>query len=426
MFAVSHNGVLRRLLATVLLLGTLTGGALAQTAAPTAPVPAPSAAGPELPAQINQFGDKAADAMVQKLADHSGRDQWGHTAVIVVLTLVAAFGADRLSRGAWHRFAGRRLSGEQRNRIRLRLGWLRHVLLGGLGTAVGLMAVQSLGVYDVLAVVGSEWGRRILSGVINIILVLALAVVLWEVLRAAIERYLSATDADGNQLQRSGRVRTLLPLVRNAAFFLLVVSVGLIVLSEVGVNIAPLLAGAGVLGIAIGFGSQKLVQDIITGAFVLFEDTIAVGDAVKLGEHVGTVEAISIRAIKIRDGNGALHTVPFGAVTTVINSSRGFNYAAMDIPIAYGVDTDRAAEVIAALGAEMRDEPAWGAMMTEPLEVQGVERFDAASVILRVRIKTTPGDRVTLTREFNRRLKRRFDAAGIRMSSPQAQKVVSD
>ncbi|BAE49115.1 mechanosensitive ion channel domain-containing protein [Paramagnetospirillum magneticum] len=425
MSAVAHNGVLRRLFATVLLLVSLGGGALAQTAAPPAPPPALPAAVPELPGQINAIGDKAADVMVQKMVDHSGRDQWGHTAVIVVLTLAVAFGADRLSRGAWHRFAGRRLSDEQRLRIRQRLGWLRRILLGGLGTAVGLMVVQSLGVYNVLAVVGSEWGRRILSGLINIVLVLALAVVFWEVLRAAIERYLSATDSDGNQLQRSGRVRTLLPLVRNAAFIMLVISVGLIVLSEIGVNIAPLLAGAGVLGIAIGFGSQKLVQDIITGAFVLFEDTMAVGDAVKVGEHVGTVEAISIRAIKIRDGNGALHTVPFGAVSTVVNSSRGFNYAAMDIPVAYEVETDKAAAVITDLGAEMRAEAGWGAMMIDPVEVQGVERFDAASVVLRVRIKTTPGDRVTLIREFNRRLKQRFDAAGIAMSSPQAQKVVS-
>lgn len=421
MSAVAHNGVFARLLATLLLLGALCGPALAQTAAPPPPAPLP-----ELPGQINAIGDKAADVMVQKLADHSGRDQWRHTAVIVVVTLAVAFGADRLSRGAWHRFAGRRLSDEQRQRIRQRLGWLRRILLVGLCGAVGLMTIQSLGVYDVLAVVGSEWGRRILSGVINIILVLALAVVFWEVLRALIERYLSATDADGNQLQRSGRVRTLLPLVRNAAFILLVVTVGLIVLSEIGVNIAPLLAGAGVLGIAIGFGSQKLVQDIITGAFILFEDTVAVGDSVKVGEHVGTVESLSIRALKIRDGNGALHTVPFGAVSTVINSSRGFNYAGIDVPVAYEVDTDRATEIILAVGADMRDEAVWGAMMIDPVEVQGVERFDAASVILRVRIKTTPGDRVTLIREFNRRLKQRFGTAGIAMSSPQVQRVVSD
>jgi small-conductance mechanosensitive channel len=419
MSAVAHNGVFGRLLATLLLLAAFSGAAMAQNAPP--PVQAP-----ELPAQINAIGDKAAQVMVQKLADHSSRDQWQHTATIVTLALVFAFTADRLLRGAWNRFAGRHMSDEQLLRIRRRLLWLRRILLGGVGLAAALMTIQSLGVYDVLAVLGSEWGRRILSGLINVILVLALAVVFWEILRAAIEHHLSATDADGNQLQRSGRVRTLLPLVRNAAFILLVISVGLIVLSEIGVNIAPLLAGAGVLGIAIGFGSQKLVQDIITGAFILFEDTMAVGDTVKVGEHVGTVEAISIRAIRIRDGNGALHTVPFGAVSTVINSSRGFNYAAIDVPVAYEVDTDRATEIILALGTDMRGEATWGAMMVDPAEVQGVERFDASSVVLRVRIKTTPGDRMTLIREFNRRLKQRFDAAGIAMSSPHAQKMVSD
>jgi small-conductance mechanosensitive channel len=416
MSAVAHNGVFGRLLATLLLLLALGGGAYAQSVAPI----------PELPSQINAIGDKAAQVMVQKLADHSSRDQWQHTATIVTLALVFAFTADRLLRGAWNRFAGRHLSDEQLWRIRRRLLWLRGILLGGVGAAAILMTIQSLGLYDILGVLGSEWGRRILSGLINIILVLALSVVFWEILRAAIEHYLSATDADGNQLQRSGRVRTLLPLVRNAAFIILVIFVSLIVLSEIGVNIAPLLAGAGVLGIAIGFGSQKLVQDIITGAFILFEDTIAVGDTVKVGEHVGTVEALSIRAIRIRDGNGSLHTVPFGAVSTVINSSRGFNYAAFDVPVAYEVDTDRATTIILALGAEMREEAAWGAMMVDPAEVQGVERFDVSSVALRVRIKTTPGDRMTLIREFNRRLKRRFDAEGIAMSSPHAQKMVSD
>lgn len=417
MSAVFHYGIARRLLAGLFVLLVLTAPAAAQTAPPPEP---------ELPGQINALGDKAADVMVQKLADHSGRDRLPQTAAAMAAALIAGFVADRLARQIWHRLARRRLSEEARARIHRRLGWLRRVVLGGLITAAALIAVQVSGLFDVLAVVGSEWGRRILSAVINIIIVLGLAVVFWEVIRAAIERYLSAVDSEGNQLQRSGRVRTLLPLVRNAAFFLVTVTVGLIVLSELGINIAPLLAGAGVLGIAVGFGSQKLVQDIITGAFILFEDTIAVGDTVKVGEHAGTVESLSVRAIKIRDGNGALHTVPFGAVSTVINSSRGFNYAAFDVPVAYEVDTDRAGAEITALSDEMRSEDKWGKMMLDPVEVQGIERFDAASVILRVRIKTSPGDRLTLIREFNRRLKHRFDAAGIAMSSPQAQKVVGD
>jgi moderate conductance mechanosensitive channel len=386
------------------------------------PAPAPElSAVAELPAQINAFGDKAAQAMVQKLADHSDRDQWQHSAAVLLVTLAIVFAADRLSRGAWHRFAGQRLTTEQRHRIRRRLAWVRKILLGGLLGGAGLAAIQLTGLFDVLALLGSEWGRRLLSGLINIILVLAVAVLFWEVLRAVIEHYLLATDADGNQLQRSGRVRTLLPLVRNAAFIMLVLAVGLIVLSELGINVAPVLAGAGVIGIAVGFGSQKLVQDIITGAFILFEDTIAVGDVVKLGEHAGTVEAISIRAIRLRDAQGALHTVPFGAVSTVINSSRGFNYAVFDVDFAYGEDTDRVADELKAIGAEMQADERWAAAMLEPLEVLGVERFAASSVVLRARVKVIPGERFAYQREFNTRLKKHFDAAGIEIPFQQVQ-----
>ncbi|CAA7613178.1 putative Mechanosensitive ion channel protein [Candidatus Terasakiella magnetica] len=297
---------------------------------------------------------------------------------------------------------------------------LHVVLRGTVAVVTALTLAQAWGL-DGLGLLATESGRRAVSSLISIAVVLLSAMVVWEVLHGAIERYLSATDADGNHLQRSGRAKTLLPLVRNAVFVLLAVMVTLIVLSELGVNIAPLLAGAGVLGIAIGFGSQKLVQDIITGAFILFEDTIAVGDSVKVGEHAGTVEAISIRAIRIRDGNGALHTVPFSAVTTVVNATKGFNFAVFDIGIAYDQDTDQVAALLAELGEELRADPIWSALMVEPLEVLGVERFDPSSVVMRARVKTTAGDRMPLTREFNRRLKQRFDAVGISMPFPQTQ-----
>ncbi len=299
------------------------------------------------------------------------------------------------------------------------------VVLATLISAVSPAAAEDAAT-GAAGLVWAEWLRHALSAAASIAMVLSAALVAWTLLHRSIERYLTATDADGNQVQRSGRARTLLPLVRNAALVALVVMVGLIVLSELGINIAPLLAGAGVLGIAIGFGSQKLVQDVITGAFILFEDTIAVGDAVKLGEHAGTVEAISIRAIRLRDGNGALHTVPFSAVTTVINSSRGFNYAVFDIGVGYGEDIDRVAAVLAELGGELRADAHWGAMMVEAIEVPGIERFDPSAVVMRARIKTTPGDRQALTCEFNRRLKQRFDALGIEMPLPQTRVWIGD
>ncbi|CAA7627406.1 mechanosensitive ion channel family protein [Magnetospirillum sp. SS-4] len=311
-------------------------------------------------------------------------------------------------------------AGEDSVRVNRYLPMLHRVLRVLIGLT-GLLALAQLWGFDPLALLNSEVGRRLASSLVTIAVVVVAALVGWHLLHGAIERYLTATDSDGNLRQRSGRARTLLPLVRNAAFMVMVVIVGLIVLSELGVNIAPLLAGAGVLGIAIGFGSQKLVQDMITGAFILFEDTIAVGDVVKVGEHAGLVEDISIRAIRLRDLNGALHTVPFGAVTTVVNMTKTFSYAVFDIGIAYSQDTDAVAALLVDLGAELQADEVWGKSIVEPIEVMGVDRFDPSSVVIRARIKTVPLERWSLSREFNRRLKQRFDTAGIEIPFPQTQ-----
>jgi moderate conductance mechanosensitive channel len=294
-----------------------------------------------------------------------------------------------------------------------------HVVLRGTVMVVTVLALAQAWGVDTLSLLSSETGRRVLSSAISIATVLIVALVAWESVHGGIERYLTSTDFEGNPVKRSSRARTLLPLARNALFLMLVTLVTLIVLSELGVNIAPLLAGAGVVGIAIGFGSQKLVQDIITGAFILFEDTIAVGDAVKLGEHAGAVEAISIRAIRLRDAQGSVHTVPFSAVTTVVNMTKGFSYAVFDVGVAYRQDTDAVGAVLSSIGDEMRADPKWSAAIAEPLEVLGVERFDASAVVIRARLKTLPGDKWPVMREFNRRMKRRFDELGIEMPFPQ-------
>lgn len=366
-----------------------------------------------------QAAERAAHPVVEaslldRLSDKAGdlRVGLGTLAVIAVAVALAKL---------LHRLVDRGLaSGSPDGRANRYLPLLHRALRSMIGL-LGLLALAQLWGFDPAALLNSDLGRRVASSLVHMAVVLVAALVAWHLLHGAIERYLTATDAEGNPLHRSGRARTLLPLARNAVFVLLVVMVGLILLSELGVNIAPLLAGAGVLGIAIGFGSQKLVQDIITGIFILFEDTIAVGDTVKLGEHAGTVEAISIRAIRLRDGNGGLHTVPFSAVTTVVNATKGFNYAVVDIGVSYAEDTDRVAAIMAELGAELQAAPQWGAYMAEALEVQGVERFDPSAVIMRARVKTTPGDRNALIREFNRRIKHRFDAEGIEMPLPQMQ-----
>ena len=257
-----------------------------------------------------------------------------------------------------------------------------------------------------------------MSSTLSIAAVLLGALIVWEMVSASIERYLARTDGDGNPLERSARARTLLPMLRNALMVVLVVMVGLIVLSELGVDIAPLLAGAGVVGVAIGFGSQKLVQDVITGAFILFEDTIAIGDAVKIADHAGTVEAMTIRTIRLRDVNGQIHTLPFSSVATVTNMSRDFAYYIFDIGVSYREDIDQVMGVLKDLGAEMQADPDWGPSMSEAIEVFGIDKFDASAVVVRGRLKTAPGKQWAAGREFNRRVKNRFDELGIEMPYP--------
>lgn len=295
-----------------------------------------------------------------------------------------------------------------------------HLVLRGTVTVATLIALAQVWGLDMLGLLSSEAGRRVLSAAISIAVTLVAALVVWELVHGAIERYLSATDAEGHAVRRSGRVRTLLPLARNALLLVLVAMVTLIVLSEVGVNIAPLLAGAGVLGIAIGFGSQKLVQDVITGAFILFEDTIAVGDAVRINDaHAGAVEAISVRAIRLRDMKGCLHTIPFSTVTTVVNMSRDFAYAVIDVGVGYREDTDRVEALLKAIGDELKADAVLGPMIVEPMEVLGIERFEASAVVIRCRFKTRPTEQWPVQRAFHRLMKKRFDEHAIEMPFPQ-------
>lgn len=262
-------------------------------------------------------------------------------------------------------------------------------------------------------------GPRLIGGVISILSALGIAYALWRVVATSIRRYLERTDKDGNAIERSRRVRTLLPLLRLVVRMVLTVMVALIILSELGVNIAPLLAGAGVVGIAVGFGAQKLVQDIITGIFILIEDTISIGDAVRIDAvHAGTVESMSIRALKLRDANGALHSIPFSSVGSVTNMSKEFAFAVFDVGVCYDEDVDRVSTVLNRLGDEMLVEPEWADKILNPLEVLGLERFDTNAVIVRARFRTKALQQWAVAREFNRRIKQRFDAEGIRFPTP--------
>jgi len=263
---------------------------------------------------------------------------------------------------------------------------------------------------------GSDVGRRLTGVAISIGTILLVALVLWEIFSSAVERYLSGVDSRGQPVARSARARTLLPLMRTSVLVVLIVLVAMVVLSELGVNIAPLLAGAGVVGLAIGFGSQALVKDVITGLFILIEDTLAVGDVVDVGKgHAGVVEAISIRIIRIRDGAGTLHAVPFSEVTSVNNMTKDYAYHVANIPLSYREDIDRVSEIIRAVGGELMADAELRPSILEPLEIVGIDRMSELGIVLQARIKTLARKQWGVGREFSRRLKQEFDRQGIEM-----------
>jgi len=212
-------------------------------------------------------------------------------------------------------------------------------------------------------------------------------------------------------------------MLRTTLLSVIVAVVALTALSEIGVNIAPLLAGAGIVGIAIGFGSQKLVQDLITGLFLLLEDSMQVGDVVQLGGQSGLVEALTIRTIRLRAFDGSVHLIPFSAVTTVTNMTRDFSFAVTDVLVGYGEDIDRVGQVLTEIVAGMRTEPRWEDVIRDDMELIGVEQLADSGVMIRTRIKTLPIQRWNVAREFNRRIKIRFDELGIEIPYPH-QKIV--
>jgi len=282
---------------------------------------------------------------------------------------------------------------------------------------IGFVALLEVwGVDAVVWFYGGQIGSRLLSAVVTIGIAALAAAVIWEASNALMDRQLNVLSRDGH-FARAARLRTFQPMLRTALLCLIVTVVGLTALSEIGVNVAPLLAGAGIVGIAIGFGSQKLVQDLITGLFLLLENTVQVGDNVSVSGLSGTVENVSIRTIRLRAGDGSVHIVPFSAVTTITNSSRGAGNAAVSVNVSYKEDTDRAGQILKDIVAEMRREPEYRQAIRGDLELWGVDKVDGSMASIVGQIRCTDSGRWPVQREFNRRMKRRFQECGIEIAS---------
>ncbi len=282
---------------------------------------------------------------------------------------------------------------------------------------IGFVAVLEVwGVDAVVWFYGGQIGSRLLSALATVAIAALVAAAIWEVSNALMDRQVNALSRDGHYA-RAARLRTFEPMLRTALLCLIVTVVGLTALSEIGVNVAPLLAGAGIVGIAIGFGSQKLVQDLITGLFLLLENGVQVGDNVSVAGLSGAVENVSIRTIRLRAADGSVHIVPFSAVTTITNASRGAGNAAVSVSVAYKEDTDRASQILKDIVAEMRKETEYRMAIRGDLELWGVDKVDGSMATIVGQIRCTDSGRWPVQREFNRRMKRRFQECGIEIAS---------
>jgi small-conductance mechanosensitive channel len=260
-------------------------------------------------------------------------------------------------------------------------------------------------------------GHRLLSALVTIAIAILAAIALWEVTQALLEGQIARLGDDGSH-PRAARLMTLMPILRTAVLAAILTIVGLTALSEIGITIAPLLAGAGIIGIAVGFGSQHLVQDVITGIFVLFEDAIQIGDSVTVAGLSGDIEQLSVRTIRLRAGDGSVHIIPFSSVTTITNSNRGIGNAAVSVTVAYAEDTDRVAAVLAEIAAGMREVEEFKPRMLGDLQLFGVEAIRPWGTTITGQIACTDTGRWPVQREFNRRVKKRFEELNITLSAP--------
>ncbi|MEO8346742.1 MAG: mechanosensitive ion channel family protein [Betaproteobacteria bacterium] len=259
------------------------------------------------------------------------------------------------------------------------------------------------------------------SAAVTSLRVVVIAVVAWIVtlmLTRMIRLFRIRVASRFTDREEIKRAETIGRVLRYLATVVVTLIASVLILSELGVSVAPILGAAGVVGLAVGFGAQSLVKDYFTGFFILLENQLTTGDVVKIADKSGLVEDVTLRYVRLRDYDGNVHFVPNNLITTVTNMSRGFAQAVIDAGVAYREDTDAAVAAMCDVGAELRADAAFGVKILADLEVAGVERWDDSAVILRCRFKVVALEQWNVRREFLRRLKKAFDARGIEIPFP--------
>lgn len=295
---------------------------------------------------------------------------------------------------------------------------LRALLI--IGSASLLADVWGVDLVDIA--MGETLVTRVVRAGIRVITVLLVADLIWRLTKALIDGRLDGPPADVHDDTPEGRkrqrLRTLLPILRNFIFVMLLTVALLMVLDALGIQIGPLLAGAGVVGIAVGFGAQTLVKDIISGIFYLLDDAFRVGEYIQTKSHKGTVESFSLRSVKLRHHRGPLTTVPFGELGAVQNLSRDWVIDKITIGVPYDTDLDKAKRIVKEIGRELLADPEFGPNILEPLKMQGVEQMGDYAIQLRLKMMTKPGEQFMIRRRAYALLKKRFDENDIHFAMP--------
>lgn len=293
---------------------------------------------------------------------------------------------------------------------------------------VFLLVVATLAV-PALELGGAQVGRGLhlktlvdwlLESGLHVALIVLLAYAVTRIVGAVVARLeddLSREDGPAG-VERAKRAKTVGNLIRNVVNVAVVGVALLMVLQEFHINIMPVLTGAGIAGLAVGFGAQTLVRDVISGFFLILEDQVRVGDVANINGTGGLVEAIKLRTIVLRDLSGTVHIFPNGAIEKMSNLTKDFSFYVIDLGVAYKEDTDAVVQVMKDVAGEMRAEPPYGANMLEPLEVLGVDAFEDSQVTIKARLKTLPLKQWEVGREYRRRIKKAFDARGIEIPFP--------
>jgi small-conductance mechanosensitive channel len=271
---------------------------------------------------------------------------------------------------------------------------------------------------------------RLVRGVLKAVVIGLAAEFLWHFFRAVIDVKLAGADprpgASDEEVRRGSRLRTLLPILRNILMVVIVVIGGLMVLSSMGIEIGPLIAGAGVVGVAVGFGAQTVVKDVISGMFYLLDDAFRVGEYIQSGSYKGTVESFSLRSVKLRHQRGPIYTVPFGELGAVQNMSRDWVIDKLMIGVAYGTDLERARKLIKDIGKELAANPDFKPYILEPLKMQGVDAFGEYAIQIRMKMMTKPGHQFTIRRKALAAINKAFAENGIEFARPTVQVAGGD